>query len=107
MSAFDSRIFAQAVVADVTPHVAHVIDRAVHLRAQLDALQTDVERTLNALQAEADVGRAAALRLDLEVFLPARKAAILSASKSRLTGDVQAAFEAALSTATRAVLVVA
>ncbi|HZV02652.1 MAG TPA: hypothetical protein VFF73_38450 [Planctomycetota bacterium] len=107
MSTFDAEIFAQAVLADVQDVLDKAEEESADVRVELSDLRNDIEATLSALEVERDNRRARALRQDLETFLPARKAAILSAAESRFSGEVRAALENALTVATRAAIVVA
>src|SRR5438034_11694116 len=107
MSVFDAEIFAQAVLADVEEVIDKSDEESADVRVELSELRKDIEATLAALEVERDGRRARGLRQDLETFLPARKAAILSAAESRFSGEVRAALETALSMATRAAVVVA
>jgi len=107
MSTFDAEIFAQTVLADARDVVDKNQDDSAEVRVELAQLRQDIEATLAALEVERDSRRARALRDDLEKFLPARKAAILSAAQSRFSSEVQAALENALSLATRAAVIVA
>ena len=107
MSSFDPKAFAQAVLSGVTPHVSDVLEEARDLRARLAGLQADIEGTFGALKSETDPQRVENLKLDLEVFMPARKAAILAAAEAHLSGDVQAALDRALEVAVKIALTVA
>ena len=107
MSTFDAEIFAQAVLADVQAVIDRADEESADVRVELSELRKDIEATLAALEVERDSRRARALRQDLETFLPARKAAILSAAESRFSAEIQAALENALALATRAAVVVA
>ncbi len=66
-----------------------------------------MQETLAAIAAEPQPRRLEALREDLELFLPARRASLVSLARSRAAGDAHAAFEAALDVALRAVVLVA
>ena len=107
MSTFDAEIFAQAALADVRGLLESSAATTSDARGELQELQDDIEATLAALEVEKDGRRARALRDDLEHFLPARKAAILSAAQSKISGEVAAALENALTLATRAAVIVA
>ena len=107
MSVFDARSFAHSILADVRIQLASILPDAPELRARLAAFQADVEVTLSALAVETDPERSNSLREDLERFLPARKAAIVSAARSRLAASFQASLEAALAIAVRAAVIVA
>jgi hypothetical protein len=107
MSTFDAEIFAQAVLADVGEVIEQAEEDSADVRVELAALRQDIEATLAALEVERDGRRARALRQDLETFLPARKAAILSAAASRYSKEIQEGLERALTLAARAALVVA
>jgi hypothetical protein len=107
MSTFDAEIFAQAALADARDALGKTTANAADVAIELQQLEQDIEATLAALEVEKDVRRAQALRQDLAQFLPARKAAILSAAASTESGEVQAALENALTLATRAAVIVA
>jgi len=107
MSTFDAEIFAQAVLADVQDVLDKADEESADVRVELSELRKDIEATLAALEVERDSRRARALRQDMETFLPARKAAILSAAESGFSGEVRAALEDALALAARAAVVVA
>lgn len=107
MSIFDAEIFAQAALADVRGLIADQSANATEVTTELTELEKDIEATLAALEVEKDGRRAHALRDDLEKFLPARKAAILSAAQSRFSSELQRALENALTLATRASVIVA
>jgi hypothetical protein len=107
MSTFDAEIFAQAALSDVRELLASTAADTADAQVELQALEQDIEATLAALEVEKDGRRAQALRQDLETFLPARKAAILSAAASVEAGNVQAALEKALTLATRVAVIAA
>jgi hypothetical protein len=107
MSTFDAEIFAQAALTDARDLLVTTATNGSQASAELDALQQDIEATLAALEVEKDGRRAQALRADLESFLPARKAAILSAATTRGSSEVDAALETALTLATRVAVIVA
>ncbi len=107
MSTFDAEIFAQAALAEVRGLVNESACAYASLEAALKELQDDIEATLAALEVERDGRRARALREDLERFLPARKAAILSAAESRASKQFKEALEHALTLATRVTVIVA
>ena len=107
MSTFDAEIFAQAALADVKAVLDSTDEDSADVRVELAQLQQDIEATLAALEVERDERRARALRQDLEQFLPARKAAILSAAQSRFSSQIQSALEDALSLAARVAVVAA
>jgi len=107
VSTFDAEIFAQAVLADVNQVIDQADEESADVRVELSELRQDIEATLAALEVEKDSRRARALRQDLETFLPARKAAILSAAESRYSQEVRVALENALALAARAAVIVA
>lgn len=107
MSAFDSKAFAQTILAEGRSLLGDTLDAVPELRARFAAFQADVEVTLAALEIERDSLRADSIREDLEHFLPARKAAIVSAARSHASADLMAALETALAIAVRAAVIVA
>jgi hypothetical protein len=107
MSTFDAEIFAQAALADVRDVLAKAQTTSADAQVELQQLEQDIEATLAALEIEKDGRRAMGLRKDLDEFLPARKAAILSAAASTESSELQAALENALALATRTAVIVA
>src|SRR5580698_5109780 len=107
MSTFDAEIFAQAALADVRDVLNKTATTSADVQIELQQLEQDMEATLAALEVEKDGRRAQALRQDLAQFLPARKAAILSAAASAESSELQAALENALAVATRTAVIVA
>src|SRR3954467_1392704 len=107
MSTFDAEIFAQAALADVRGLLTDSEHNSAELKQELQELQDDIEATLAAIEVEKDSRRARAPRDDLEKFLPARKAAILSAAQSWVGGELAQTLENALTLATRAAVIVA
>lgn len=107
MSTFDAQVFARELLAEAAGLVSDGGEIALELRRDLRLLAEDIEATLAAIEVEKDSRRALALRQDLEQFMPARKAAILSTAASRASSDTQAALEAALTVAIKAAVAVA
>jgi hypothetical protein len=103
MSTFDARAFTQTLLEAARNEIGNDED----LAKELSELEKDLEATLAALEMESDKRRANALGDDLVKFLPARKAAILSAARSRRSIYMAAALESALEIATQAALAVA
>lgn len=106
MSYFDAEIFAQAVLADAQDVVNKSDEESADVLIELSEMRKDIEATLGALEIERDSRRAWALRQDLEIFLPARKAAILSAATLRFRPETWAALDRTLALATRTTLIV-
>lgn len=107
MSDFDAEVFARELLGEARELVQDIGSEGAVLAKELVDLQRDVEATIAALESERDGRRAQNLRKDLETFLPARKAAILSAAESAASASVQAKLKEALGIATKAALVVA
>ena len=107
MSTFDAEIFAQVALADVRELIDESSQDSAEVRVELAQLRQDMEATLAALEVERDARRARALRDDLERFLPARKAAILSAAESKFSSELKAALENTLTVAAKATVIVA
>lgn len=111
MSTFDAEVFAKAVLADVCLVISEAEKTCAsftsfEVKHEVKELQDDIEATLAAIEIERDGRRARALRDDLEKFLPARKASILSCAQ-RSGCDLTSSLEAPLALATRAALIVA
>jgi hypothetical protein len=103
VSVFDAATFAQVILQGAR----NEIGEDEELAQELGELEKDVEATLAALEIEADGRKASALKDDLARFLPARKAAILSAARSKRSVYMAAALETALEIATQGALAVA
>lgn len=107
MSTFEAGLYASAILAEARELVLDLGSEAGYLVAELQTFQLDVEATIAAMEAERDPRRLKALQEDLERFLPARKAAIMSAAESAASSSVQAALETALNVAVKAGLAIA
>jgi len=90
------RTTAEEVLRGAKPALLDAVMGADDLRQGLLDLQQDTEATLAALQQETNPLRAAGLRDDLVLALPARKLALLAVAQTRLSSDAHAAFENAL-----------
>jgi len=99
MAKFDAAKFAVGVVDAAGPHVRQAIKDVQGAKDALAAVEQDAAATLQALSTEMDPARAAMLMQDLEVTLPARRAAIRSAMKSSSASDSAAAVDAVLDVA--------
>jgi hypothetical protein len=110
-SKFDAAAFAAQLLDEARTAIKpllEVMDQdARTLVAQFDTLETDMARTLLAIQATTDKGLQAMLQADLTVFLPARKAALLAAVATKASGDVQALVELALTVVEKAAIIAA
>lgn len=116
MGALDARSFADSIMSDARALLSGVLNDAPELRARLAAFQADVEVTISSLEIETDPEMSRAIREDLERFLPARKAAVVSAARARYASDFHLlppnqtqieSLESALTFAIRASVIVA
>lgn len=110
MSEFDPEVFAASLVQPVkdavAPFVAVATAEAKALIVEVESLESDVEATMAALQVERSVARAQALHRDLEMFLPARKDAIIAQAVALGATDLQGALEAVLTVVLKAAVIV-
>lgn len=107
MSTFDAEIFAHAVLEDVRRLMDEEGGDDLTARNELSAMRKDIEATLAALEIEKNGKRARALRQDLEVFLPVRRAAIIAAQRPYWGEQDDDEFCQALDLACRATVIIA
>lgn len=104
---FDTRAFVGALGDELRARVQDAGLAASTLEHRIAVLEEDAVATLEALKVEHDEERRANLQLDLEAFLPERKAFILSAAESLLSTEARAFFESALDVTVRVVVAAA
>jgi len=111
MAEFDPKAFAKEVLKDIQkagkPALKEAFEDGKDAKKALDRYEKAVEDTFAALKVETDPVKITALQHDLEKVLPARKAAIISAAVTELSGDVMAFLETALDIAIKAAVVAA
>jgi hypothetical protein len=104
---FDTRAFVEELGAGLREHVKSAGVEASVLGHRIDVLEEDAAATLEAIKVEQDVERRMALRVDLECFLPERKAFLLSAAESLMSSEAKAVFETALDVTVRVLVAAA
>lgn len=111
MASFDPATFAQGLVGPlqdaVQANLGSFKEDAQDVLDRTKVLASDVRDVLSALAVETDPVKVQALRDDLALFLPARRAAIMAIVASHLASDVQATFDAVLFVVVKAAVVAA
>ena len=92
----DWRAAGSAVGVALRPHAVKLGQDGTALLAMVQAYEARLALTLEVLELETDQVAAQDIRASYELMLPAEAAAIKSLAASKLSSDIQAAFEAAL-----------